>query len=67
MKRGIGNHILTGPIYVRGAAIGDMLEVKILDIELRQNWGYNLFRAYMRHASGGLSLLPAHSCSARQE
>jgi acetamidase/formamidase len=47
VRRGTGNHILTGPIYVRGAAIGDVLEVKILDIELRQNWGYNLFRAYM--------------------
>jgi acetamidase/formamidase len=45
-KQGTGNHILTGPIFVRGAAIGDMLEVKILDIELRQNWGYNLFRPY---------------------
>ena len=47
VKRGTGNHILTGPIFVRGAAVGDVLEVKILDIELRQNWGYNLFRAYM--------------------
>ena len=47
VKRGTGNHILTGPIYVRGAAIGGVLEVRILDIELRQNWGYNLFRAYM--------------------
>ena len=46
-KRGTGNHILTGPIYVRGAVIGDVLEVRILEIELRQNWGYNLFRAYM--------------------
>jgi acetamidase/formamidase len=46
VKRGTGNHILTGPIFVRGAAVGDVLEVKILDIELRQNWGYNLFRAY---------------------
>jgi acetamidase/formamidase len=45
-KRGTGNHILTGPIFVRGAAIGDVLEVRILDIELRQNWGYNLFRPY---------------------
>ena len=44
VKRGTGNHIFTGPVYVRGAAIGDVLEVKILDIELRQNWGYNLFR-----------------------
>lgn len=45
-KRGTGNHILTGPIFVRGAATGDVLEVRILDIELRQNWGYNLFRPY---------------------
>jgi acetamidase/formamidase len=46
VKRGSGNHILTGPIFVRGAAVGDVLEVRILEIELRQNWGYNLFRAY---------------------
>ncbi|MET0922913.1 MAG: acetamidase/formamidase family protein [Xanthobacteraceae bacterium] len=46
VKRGTGNHILTGPIFVRGTAVGDVLEVRILDIELRQNWGYNLFRAY---------------------
>jgi acetamidase/formamidase len=46
-KRGTGNHILTGPVYVRGSAVGDVLEVKILDIELRQDWGFNLFRAYM--------------------
>jgi acetamidase/formamidase len=45
-KRGSGNHILTGPIYVKGAAIGDVLEVKILAIEMRQDWGYNLFRSY---------------------
>ena len=65
VKRGTGNHILTGPIFVRGAAVGDVLEVKILDIELRQNWGCNLFRAYMRHAAGGLPLLPAHARCAR--
>ena len=29
-----------------GAAVGDVLEVRIRDIELRQNWGYNLFRVY---------------------
>ena len=47
VKRGSGNHILTGPIHVKDAKVGDVLEVKILDIELRQNWGFNLFRAYM--------------------
>jgi acetamidase/formamidase len=46
-KRGPGNHILTGPIAVDGAKVGDVLEVRILDIALRQNWGFNLFRAYM--------------------
>jgi acetamidase/formamidase len=46
VKRGSGNHILTGPIFVRGAVVGDVLEVHIAEIELRQDWGYNLFRAY---------------------
>ena len=46
-KRGTGNHILTGPIYVKGASVGDVLEVKILDIELRQDWGFNAFRPYV--------------------
>lgn len=45
-KRGSGNHILTGPIYVKDAAIGDVLEVKIIEIEMRQDWGFNLFRSY---------------------
>lgn len=47
VKKGSGNHIFTGPVYIRGAEIGDVLEVKILDIELRQNWGWNIFRSYM--------------------
>ena len=47
VKKGTGNHILTGPVYVRGAAVGDVLEVRILDIKLRQNWGWNIFRGYM--------------------
>jgi acetamidase/formamidase len=47
VKKGSGNHLFTGPVYVRGAEIGDVLEVNILDIELRQNWGWNIFRGYM--------------------
>jgi acetamidase/formamidase len=47
LKRDLGPHILTGPIFVRGAAVGDVLEVRIKEIELRQNWGFNVFRAYM--------------------
>ena len=34
-------HVLTGPIYVEGAAPGDMLEVRILKIEPRVPYGVN--------------------------
>jgi len=47
VKKGSGNHIFTGPIYVTGASVGDVLEVNILEIKLRQNWGWNVFRGYM--------------------
>jgi acetamidase/formamidase len=47
VKRGTGAHILTGPIYVNDAKVGDVLEVRIVNIALRQDWGFNLFRAYM--------------------
>ena len=47
VKKGSGNHIFTGPIAVKGALVGDVLEVKIHDIKIRQNWGWNVFRAYM--------------------
>jgi acetamidase/formamidase len=47
VKKGSGNHIFTGPIHVEGAKVGDVLEVRIEDIKLRQNWGWNVFRGYM--------------------
>ena len=31
----------------RARKAGDVLEVKILDIVMRQDWGFNLFRSYM--------------------
>ncbi|MGO7119466.1 acetamidase/formamidase family protein [Rhizobium leguminosarum] len=37
-------HILTGPVAVRGAKPGQVLEVRILDVKLRQDWGYNVIR-----------------------
>lgn len=40
-RRGPGGHILTGPIYVEGAEPGDVLEVKILSIDLAIDYGYN--------------------------
>src|SRR5262249_26990397 len=44
--RGPGPHILTGPIEVRGAEPGDVLEVRMLDISLALDWGFNRQRAY---------------------
>jgi len=40
----IGPHILTGPVAIEGARPGHVLEVRILDVKLRQNWGYNAIR-----------------------
>ena len=40
-RRGPGGHILTGPVYVEGAQPGDVLEVKILSIDLPIDYGYN--------------------------
>jgi acetamidase/formamidase len=37
-------HILTGPIAVEGAEPGDVLEVQILAIDCRQNWGWTRVR-----------------------
>jgi acetamidase/formamidase len=39
-----GPHILTGPVAVRGAKAGQVLEVRIKAIELNQDWGYNTIR-----------------------
>ncbi len=44
--RGPGPHVLTGPIAIRGAMPGDVLEVRILEVELAQDWGYNRQRPY---------------------
>src|SRR5579883_1281296 len=35
-----GMHTLTGPVYVEGAEPGDVLEIRVLDIKLK-DWGYN--------------------------
>ena len=39
-----GPHILTGPVAVRNAEPGDMLEVRIDRIEPGQDWGFTAFR-----------------------
>lgn len=40
-RRGPGGHILTGPVWVEGAAPADALEVKVLSIDLAIDYGYN--------------------------
>jgi acetamidase/formamidase len=39
--KGPGGHILTGPIFIEGADSGDVLEVRILKIDLALPYGYN--------------------------
>ena len=43
--KGPGGHILTGPIYVEDAQIGDVLEVRIQKIRLAIPYAYNAFGA----------------------
>src|SRR5713101_5718491 len=39
--KGPGGHILTGPVFVEGAAPGDVLEVRVLSIDFALDYGYN--------------------------
>src|SRR5213595_2232086 len=54
--KGPGGHILTGPVYVEGADSGDVLEVRILRIDLAIPYGYN----------GCAGFLPANCDSTRR-
>lgn len=38
--RGIGSHMMTGPVYVNGASPGDVLQVDILEVSPIQDWGF---------------------------
>lgn len=42
---GLGPHMMTGPVAVKGAMPGDELIVDILAVELATDWGWNLTRA----------------------
>lgn len=44
VERELQGHIMTGPIGIEGARPGDMLEVRLLDIRPRTDWGYNMIR-----------------------
>jgi acetamidase/formamidase len=46
MDRGPALHILTGPIFINGAMPGDVLELRILDIDLAVSYGFNAQRPY---------------------
>jgi len=46
-RKGPGGHILTGPVFVEGAEPGDVLEVKILSIDLALDYGYNGCNGYL--------------------
>jgi acetamidase/formamidase len=37
---GPGPHFITGPVYVKGAHVGDALQIDILDVKVRQDWGF---------------------------
>jgi acetamidase/formamidase len=51
-RRGPGGHILTGPVYVEGAELGDALEVKILSIDFAIDYGYNGCSGFVRENCG---------------
>src|SRR5688572_8498624 len=46
--RGPGGHILTGPIHIDGAEPGDVLEVRILSVDLPIDYGYNGCSGFVR-------------------
>ncbi|MFC5068955.1 acetamidase/formamidase family protein [Flaviflagellibacter deserti] len=40
LQQGGGPHFITGPVYVRGAEPGDVLQVDIIDAKVNQDWGF---------------------------
>lgn len=43
-ERMVPGHILTGPVAVRGARPGHVLEVRIREVKLRTDWGYTMIK-----------------------
>src|SRR3954452_4876575 len=41
-RKMVPGHICIGPVAVRGARIGQVLQVDIEDIEFHYDWGFNL-------------------------
>ena len=44
VPRGVGAHLMTGPIEVTGAMPGDELAVEIVAMRLAQDWGWNMIK-----------------------
>src|SRR2546423_10563089 len=42
VQQKLPGHICTGPVAVKGAKAGQVLEVRIKDIQLHYDWGYNM-------------------------
>jgi len=51
VPRPLPGHLLTGPVRVSGARPGQVLQVDILEVGLRQDWGYN----YIKPLAGALA------------
>jgi acetamidase/formamidase len=52
IPQGGGTHVLTGPIYIEGAEPGDLLEVRVVNVEFRVPYGVNA-------SNKGTGVLPA--------
>ena len=64
-RKGPGGHILTGPVYVEGAEPGDVLEVKILSIDLAARlWLQRLQRILPENCDRGV---PSKIIAARSQ
>ena len=46
VPKGEGPHVLTGPIAVRGAMPGDLLQIDVLQVVLRSNWGWTFSKPF---------------------
>eukprot|EP00854_Cymbomonas_tetramitiformis_P013386 gene13386-15813_t len=56
----IGPHLLTGPIFVEGAEVGDVLQVEVLHVGVWTDWGWNSVRpgfGSLKYFDGGLETL----------
>ena len=40
LVQGPGPHFITGPVYVKGAKPGDVLQIDIISVKVRQDWGF---------------------------